>query len=83
MRELLGGTRENSFSPTRVIDLPSCQIRYFFPVWPPYYLTTCALEVRLDPTDAFYVDTIHTDANPILSGGLGMWEACGHRFVTQ
>jgi pancreatic triacylglycerol lipase len=24
--------------------------------------------VRLDETDAFYVDAIHTDANPLLSG---------------
>ena len=24
--------------------------------------------IRLDETDAFYVDAIHTDANPVLSG---------------
>jgi hypothetical protein len=34
--------------------------------------------VRLDETDAFYVDVIHTDANPLMSFGLGMWQKCGH-----
>ena len=34
--------------------------------------------VRLDSSDAYYVDVIHTDANPILSFGLGMWQPCGH-----
>ena len=33
---------------------------------------------RLDETDAFYVDVIHTDANPLMSAGLGMWQTCGH-----
>ena len=33
---------------------------------------------RLDETDAFYVDVIHTDANPLMSFGLGMWQSCGH-----
>ncbi len=28
--------------------------------------------VRLDETDAFYVDVIHTDANPLMSLGLGL-----------
>jgi pancreatic triacylglycerol lipase len=34
--------------------------------------------MRLDPSDAYYVDVIHTNANPILSGGLGVWQPCGH-----
>lgn len=34
--------------------------------------------VRLDRTDAMYVDVIHTDAQPFSSGGLGMTEAIGH-----
>ena len=34
--------------------------------------------VRLDETDAFYVDVIHTDANPLMSFGLGLWQKSGH-----
>ncbi|XP_014274569.1 pancreatic lipase-related protein 2 [Halyomorpha halys] len=34
--------------------------------------------VRLDPTDALYVDVIHTDATPFIKGGLGMDEPVGH-----
>lgn len=34
--------------------------------------------VRLDPTDADFVDVIHTDAGPFLSGGLGISEPVGH-----
>ena len=33
---------------------------------------------RLDPTDAFFVDVIHTDGGPIMSAGAGMWQPCGH-----
>ena len=32
--------------------------------------------VRLDETDAFYVDVIHTDANPLMSLGLGKTKKC-------
>lgn len=35
-------------------------------------------EVRLDRTDAKFVDVIHTDANPYTSGGLGMIPRIGH-----
>lgn len=34
--------------------------------------------VRLDKSDAKYVDIIHTDANPFAAGGLGMVKAIGH-----
>ncbi|XP_075235998.1 pancreatic lipase-related protein 2-like [Lycorma delicatula] len=34
--------------------------------------------VRLDPTDANFVDIIHTDATPFIEGGLGMDEPIGH-----
>ena len=34
--------------------------------------------VRLDETDAYFVDVIHTDANPLMSFGLGLWQKCGH-----
>ncbi|OWF43643.1 Inactive pancreatic lipase-related protein 1 [Mizuhopecten yessoensis] len=37
-----------------------------------------APEVRLDPTDALYVDVIHTDAVPIHDAGFGMKSPCGH-----
>lgn len=34
--------------------------------------------VRLDPTDAVFVDVIHTDAKSILMGGLGLAQPVGH-----
>ncbi|CAL4120475.1 unnamed protein product, partial [Meganyctiphanes norvegica] len=34
--------------------------------------------VRLDPTDAALVDVIHSDAGPIITGGLGMYQPVGH-----
>lgn len=34
--------------------------------------------VRLDPTDAIFIDVIHTDATPFIKGGLGMDEPVGH-----
>ncbi|XP_049844178.1 pancreatic triacylglycerol lipase-like isoform X1 [Schistocerca gregaria] len=34
--------------------------------------------VRLDPSDADYVDVVHTDAAPFMSGGLGLKEPVGH-----
>ncbi|XP_067833169.1 inactive pancreatic lipase-related protein 1-like [Heptranchias perlo] len=44
----------------------------------PYFQNT-PTEVRLDPTDASFVDVIHTDGSShILSIGFGMYQACGH-----
>uniref|UniRef100_A0A336LTX6 CSON000474 protein n=1 Tax=Culicoides sonorensis TaxID=179676 RepID=A0A336LTX6_CULSO len=44
----------------------------------PYFSQTDPI-VRLDRTDAEYVDVIHTDAKPFVSsGGLGLAEPCGH-----
>ncbi|XP_071117860.1 pancreatic triacylglycerol lipase-like [Haliotis cracherodii] len=34
--------------------------------------------VRLDPTDAIYVDNIHTDGAPLYDAGLGTMSAWGH-----
>jgi len=34
--------------------------------------------VRLDPTDALFVDVIHTDAKSILMGGYGLKQPIGH-----
>jgi pancreatic triacylglycerol lipase len=34
--------------------------------------------VRLDPTDAEFVDVIHTDSESILMGGYGMEQPVGH-----
>ncbi|KAJ9584757.1 hypothetical protein L9F63_020907, partial [Diploptera punctata] len=34
--------------------------------------------VRLDPTDADFVDVIHTDGGPFISGGLGILQPVGH-----
>ncbi|XP_065569016.1 pancreatic triacylglycerol lipase-like isoform X2 [Artemia franciscana] len=34
--------------------------------------------VRLDPSDADFVDVIHTDGKPILAGGLGLIQPSGH-----
>ncbi|KAL0277659.1 UNVERIFIED_CONTAM: hypothetical protein PYX00_004877 [Menopon gallinae] len=36
------------------------------------------VRVRLDPSDAIFVDNIHTDANPFMTGGLGMFDPAGH-----
>lgn len=43
----------------------------------PYFQYTDP-EVRLDPTDAMFVDVIHTDGESILKLGYGMKEPCGH-----
>lgn len=43
----------------------------------PYYQGT-PINVRLDPTDARYVDAIHTDGKPYWEGGWGMMEPVGH-----
>ncbi|KAK6639823.1 hypothetical protein RUM43_008098 [Polyplax serrata] len=43
----------------------------------PHFSKTDAL-VRLDPTDAIFVDNIHTDANSFVMGGLGMKDPAGH-----
>ncbi|XP_043197105.1 pancreatic triacylglycerol lipase-like isoform X1 [Amphibalanus amphitrite] len=34
--------------------------------------------VRLNPTDADFVDVIHTDSGPLFSGGLGLHQPIGH-----
>ncbi|XP_064555542.1 pancreatic triacylglycerol lipase [Drosophila montana] len=34
--------------------------------------------VRLDRTDAHFVDILHTDANPLMKGGLGLIQRVGH-----
>lgn len=34
--------------------------------------------VRLNPTDAKFVDVIHSNAKPMTQGGAGMYAACGH-----
>ncbi|XP_070537998.1 pancreatic triacylglycerol lipase-like [Ptychodera flava] len=33
---------------------------------------------RLDPTDAQFVDVLHTDGEPLWQGGFGYYEPCGH-----
>ena len=35
-------------------------------------------DLRLDPSDACYVDVIHTDAHPWTTSGLGIIQTCGH-----
>ncbi|XP_030380899.1 pancreatic triacylglycerol lipase [Scaptodrosophila lebanonensis] len=34
--------------------------------------------VRLDRSDAHFVDIVHTDANPLMKGGLGIYQRIGH-----
>ncbi|XP_041360079.1 pancreatic triacylglycerol lipase-like [Gigantopelta aegis] len=43
----------------------------------PYYQNT-DIRVRLDPSDALFVDVIHTDGQSILKLGYGMKQTCGH-----
>ncbi|XP_047498306.1 pancreatic triacylglycerol lipase-like isoform X1 [Penaeus chinensis] len=43
----------------------------------PYFEGTDPV-VRLDPLDATLVDVIHTDAGPIITGGLGLQQPAGH-----
>lgn len=43
----------------------------------PLFSDTDAI-VRLDRSDAHYVDIIHTDANPLMKGGLGIYQRVGH-----
>ncbi|XP_054764763.2 pancreatic triacylglycerol lipase-like [Lytechinus pictus] len=43
----------------------------------PYYEETDTI-VRLDPTDALFVDVIHTDTSPIYNLGMGIYVPCGH-----
>ena len=35
-------------------------------------------KVRLDKTDADYVDVIHSNGDSLIIGGLGAWEPIGH-----
>ncbi|XP_071505645.1 pancreatic triacylglycerol lipase-like [Diadema antillarum] len=43
----------------------------------PYFEDTEAI-VRLDPTDALFVDVLHTDTDPIYTLGMGIYTKCGH-----
>ena len=36
------------------------------------------VKVRLDKTDAHYVDVIHSNGESLIVGGLGVWEPIGH-----
>lgn len=43
----------------------------------PHFSNTSPM-VRLDPTDATFVTSIHTDCNPFISGGLGITQPVAH-----
>ena len=43
----------------------------------PYFENTERM-IRLDSTDALFVDVIHTDAAPFITGGLGLMQLSGH-----
>ena len=36
------------------------------------------VHVRLDPSDALFVDVIHSNAKPLVDMGAGLYEPCGH-----
>nr|XP_046918405.1 pancreatic lipase-related protein 2-like isoform X1 [Dermatophagoides farinae] len=44
----------------------------------PFYKGLNYTEARLWHTDAKFVDVIHTDAQPLIKFGMGMYETCGH-----
>ncbi|OTF75485.1 hypothetical protein BLA29_011793, partial [Euroglyphus maynei] len=44
----------------------------------PFYKGLNNTEARLWHTDAQFVEAMHTDAQPIIQLGLGMFETCGH-----
>lgn len=35
-------------------------------------------EVRLNPSDAGFVDVVHSNGKPLMDGGAGMFAPCGH-----
>jgi hypothetical protein len=39
--------------------------------------------VRLDSTDAIFVDVIHSNGDSLLMGGLGSWEPIGHLGINR
>jgi pancreatic triacylglycerol lipase len=43
----------------------------------PYFENTERM-IRLDSSDALFVDVIHTDAAPFITGGLGLMQLSGH-----
>ena len=44
----------------------------------PYFEGVKNPAARLWHTDAKFVDVIHTDAQPLIKFGMGMYETCGH-----
>nr|XP_054771822.1 pancreatic lipase-related protein 2-like isoform X1 [Lytechinus pictus] len=49
------------------------------PAGPEFGGSLTSAECRLDPTDAMFVDVIHTDGEIIVAGGFGLMDELGHQ----
>ncbi|XP_071505644.1 pancreatic triacylglycerol lipase-like [Diadema antillarum] len=70
------GAHASGYAGERQTDPQVARITGLDPAGP-YFEGTDTI-VRLDPTDATFVDIIHSDTDPVYTLGYGMYAACGH-----